>query len=156
MESNYETSTSVDVKQLSEEEKMFIASAEDVKASDGDIGGAAVSHSLADMESAGSGPLFDESAPKLQFMEGSAIKLDDMTTSTELEDDDDLVIETVTLGQQEETGMNDSLISANDRFDNAAEFQAQPEQQQMQPPPEMPPQGQPPQQQRPGQPPQQY
>jgi hypothetical protein len=93
--------------------------------------------------------LFDASAPKLQFMEDSAIKLDDMTVATP--DDDDLVIETVTLGQQEDGDINKRLQDASNRFDNAAEYQAQPQQQQpqMQPPPAIPPQGQPPQQQQP-------
>ena len=48
----------------------------------------------------------------------------------------------VTLGQQE-GNLNERLEAAPDRFDNAAEFQQQPQgQQQMQPPPGMPPQQQ--------------
>jgi hypothetical protein len=150
VESSYETSKSVDMQKLSEEEKMFISMGEG-KVSDGDIGGTQASTGP-ELESAGSGPLFDDSAPKLEFAEDSGIKLDDMTIA---KPDDDLVIETVTLGQ-DEGDLNERLQAAPDRFDNAAEFQQQPPQQQqqppMQPPPGMPPQqGPPPQQRPPGQ-----
>jgi hypothetical protein len=148
VESSYETSKSVDMNKLSEEEKMFISMGEG-KVSDGDIGGAQASTGP-ELQAAGSGPLFDDSAPKLEFAEDSAIKLDDMTIAKQ---EDDLVIETVTLGQ-DEGGLNERLQSAPDRFDNAAEFQQQPPAQQqppMQPPPAVPPQGPPPQQRPPGQ-----
>lgn len=137
---------SADMEKLEQEASMFMAGAETGNMNiDGDIGG--VKGATPEMETA-TGPLFDESAPKLQFAEDAGISLDGMES---VHDDDDLVIETVTLGMQE-----DSEPELQPAQGGAPGAIAAPEpQQQLQPPPQMQPApGQPPQQPQ-GQPPQQ-
>ena len=97
--SNIQHTQTVDINKLTEEEKMFIAVGEG-KVSAGDI---AAKNKPAEPEyvSAGSGPLFDNSAPKLEFSSES-IKLETLSTPK----DDDMVIETVTLGMQEDPDPN--------------------------------------------------
>ncbi len=68
------------------------------------------------MVASSSGPAYDDSAPKLEFAEGSSIKIDDMAVANII---DDIEIETVNRGMTEEGGINDQLVSASGRFDNS-------------------------------------
>jgi len=101
-QSSIQQTRTIDLNKLTEEEKMFIAIG-DGKASVGDLGGKKLEEPQT--ISAGSGPLFDNSAPKLEFSSES-IKLETLSTP---KDDDDLVIETVTLGMQDDADLNKNL-----------------------------------------------
>ena len=80
---------------------MFIAIGEG-KASTGDLAGK--KQEEPQFLSAGSGPLFDESAPKIEF--GSeTIKLETMETPKA----EEIIIETVTLGMQDDPDPNKNL-----------------------------------------------
>jgi hypothetical protein len=104
-QSNVVHTQTVDLTKLTEEEKMFIAIG-DGKASVGDLGGKKLEEPQ--MVSAGSGPLFDNSAPKLEFS-SETIKLETLSTP---KDDHEIVIETVTLGMQEDPDLNKNLTKS--------------------------------------------
>lgn len=103
--SNIVHTQTVDLNKLTEEEKMFIAIG-DGKATVGDLGGKKIEEPQ--MVSAGSGPLFDNSAPRLEFST-ETIKLETLSTP---KDDHDIVIETVTLGMKEDPDPNKNFTKS--------------------------------------------